>query len=201
MPFEGIDLKLVAAIIGILGNVAFIPYIVDTLKRRTEPHAYTWLIWFITQGTATVGVIHGKGGLGVLGLAFGTILVGVVFLLSLKYGTKNIRKSDAVVLATAFVAIFVWWHLHQPVLAVVMVSIIDALGYIPTYRKSFQEPWSETTSSWGIFAIGNAFSLMALDNFNALTVTYIASMMFSNSLLVALLLIRRRKVSKPALMS
>ncbi len=195
---ESIDWKLVAIVLGFLSNIAFFPYILDTLKGRTQPHAYTWLIWILTQGTAVAGILHGGGGWGALGLAFGLILVGVVFLLSFKYGTKNITKGDMMVLAAALLAIVAWWQLDQPLLAVVMVSAIDALGYIPTFRKSYSEPWSETVSSWGVFAAGNAVSLFGLASYNLLTMSYLATILVANALLTAFLLVRRRSVLKPS---
>lgn len=195
---ETIDWKFVAAMLGLLSNIAFLPYLIDIFKRRTEPHVYTWLIWLITQGTATVGVYYGGGGWGAAGLTLGTVLVAVVFLLSFRYGTKNITKSDTLVLIAALAAVLVWWQLNQPVLAVLMVSAIDALGYIPTYRKSWSEPWSETASSWGIFAAGNFISLFGLAALNLLTVTYLATIMVANTILLTLILIRRRKISKPS---
>lgn len=197
MLIEGIDWKFIFAIGALLSNVAFIPYVFDMLKRRTEPHAYTWLIWVITQGTAVVGVWYGGGGLGGLGLTLGVLLVAGIFIMSFKYGTKNITRSDTVTLIAALAGVLVWWQLHQPVLAVILVSVIDALGYIPTFRKSYAEPWSETINTWALFAIGNLLSILALDSHNFLTVPYIATIMVANFLLVIFLLIRRTKVPKP----
>lgn len=195
--FESIDWKLVAALLGLASNVAFVPYLRDIFKRRTEPHAYTWLIWCITQGTATAGLWYGGGGWGGLGLMLGTVLVFLVFLLSFKYGTKNITRSDTLVLVAAIAAVLVWWQLHQPLLAVLMVSAIDALGYIPTLRKSFSEPWSETMSSWIIFSVGNFVSLFGLGAYNLLTVTYLMTIMSANIILIILLVLRRRVIPKP----
>lgn len=195
---ESLDWKLVAVVLGFLSNLAFLPYIRDVLAGRTQPHAYTWLIWILTQGTAVAGILHGGGGWGALGLAFGLVLVTIVFLLSFRYGTKNVTRGDALVLAAALVAIGIWWQLDQPVLAVLMVSAIDALGYIPTFRKAYEEPWSETASSWGVFAAGNAVSLFGLASYNLLTMSYLATILIANVLLTAFLLVRRQSVPPPA---
>lgn len=197
MPIEGMDWKLIFAIGALLSNIAFLPYVFDMVKRRTEPHVYTWLIWVITQGTAVVGVWYGGGGLGALGLTVGVVLVAGIFFMAFKYGTKNITLGDTITLIAALGGVLVWWQLHQPVLAVILVSVIDALGYIPTFRKSYQEPWSETIKTWALFAAGNLLSLLALDTYNFLTVPYIATITLANVLLVAFLLIRRTKVPKP----
>lgn len=194
---ESIDWKLVAAVLALASNLAFLPYIRDILAKRTQPHLYTWLIWCITQGTAVAGLWYGGGGIGGWALTFGLLLVTAVFFLCFPYGTKNVTRSDTIVLVGALAAVLVWWQLHEPVLAVLMVSAIDALGYIPTFRKSYTEPWSETILTWAIFAVGNALSILALASYNLLTVPYTATILTANVILVAFLLIRRQAVPKP----
>src|SRR5262245_28245295 len=103
-------------------------------RGKTKPHAYTWLIWTITLGTAMAGLFRGHGGCVALPIGSGTFLVFVTFLLSFKYGTKNITRSDAVTLIAALGAVVVWWQLKNPLAAVLMVSLIDVIGYIPSVR-------------------------------------------------------------------
>lgn len=184
-------LTIIATVIGLAG---FFPYLKDIFLHRTKPHSYTWLIWALTQGTAVAGIWYGGGGWGGLNLALGTLMVVVVFLFSLKYGTKNITKSDTVVLIAAVGAIIVWWQLQQPVLAVLMVSAIDALGYIPSLRKSYQEPWSETIASWLMFAVSDIIALFALEAYNVLTMSYLITITAANILLFAVCMWRRKKI-------
>lgn len=195
-----LNIKAVIAVLATLLVVfgAFFPYIRDILKKTTKPHAYTWLIWAITQGTAVAGLLYGGGGWGGLLLVVGTISVFIVFLLSLKYGTKNITKSDTAILISAFLAIIVWWQLNQPLLSVLMVTAIDLLGYIPTFRKTFEEPWTETPSSWTIFSIGNVLSIFALNEYNLLTMTYLVLVTIANIAVLAICLTRRKIIPRPA---
>ncbi len=197
LPF-GLDWKVLAAVAAfIIGTAGFVPYFWEIFKRRTQPHIYTWLIWCLTQGIGTAGILYGRGGLVGYSLVFGTCLVFLVFLLSFKYGTKNITRSDAVILVFAVLAIIVWWQLHNPVLAVLMVCVIDGVGYLPTYRKLYAEPWSEHATTWVLFIISYIFALLALDTYNLLTVPYMLLCAVANLLLVVLALIRRRTIPKP----
>lgn len=194
-----LDPKVLIAITAIVVGIgAFIPYFSDIFKKKTTPHAYTWLIWLITQGTATAGIIYGNGGLIGYGLILGTGLVFLIFLLSLKYGTKNITLSDILILCLALIAIVVWWQLHNPVLAVFMVGAIDAMGYIPTYRKLYIEPWSESLGSWFLFSISYILSIASLREYNLLTVPYLSICLTANLLLVTICIVRRRSIPKPA---
>ena len=132
-----------------------------------------------------------------MSLTVGFFCVVAVFFFSLKYGTKNVTKSDTIILVVALSAIFVWWQLHQPLLAIIIVSIIDVLGYIPSVRKSYAEPWSETLVSWFAFALSDVFALLALKEFNFLTATYLIAITAANIGLFLFCLVRRSFVYKP----
>lgn len=192
------DIKVLFAILSaVIGQGALVPYIIDTVKRRTEPHAYTWIIWAITQTTAGAASLYGGGGWGAKLLFLGGILCFVIFLLSLKYGTKNITKSDTIVLIAAISAIFVWWQLNQPLIAVIMITLIDFIGYFPTFRKSWQEPWSETVISWFGFFFGMLFAILAIDEYNSLTLIYPLVIALSNITVAIICILRRRYIFSP----
>ena len=116
---------------------------------------------------------------------------------SLKYGTKNITKSDTIVLIVALFAIVVWWQLGQPLISVIMVSAIDVIGYVPSFRKSYREPWSETLISWILFSVGNIFAVLALKEYNLLTVTYLVAITSANIALFLLCFFRRQLIPRP----
>ena len=196
----GIDIKIIfaalATVIAVTG--AFLPYLRDMFRRKAKPHAYTWLIWSITQGTAVAGLIYGEGGWGAVALIIGTAFCFLIFLLSFKYGTRNITKGDTVVLIAALSAIVVWWQLESPLLAVFMVSVIDVLGYIPSFRKTFEEPWTEPPIPWAVFSFSNVFTILALNEYNLLTLTYIVAITSANIALLTICLVRRRVIPKKA---
>ena len=191
--------KLLFAILSTVCAIGggFIPYIVQILRKNTKPHAYTWLIWSITQGTALAGLIFGKAGLGSLAWSIGEVFVVAIFFLTLKFGTKNITRKDTVVLFLALSAVVVWWQLHNPLLAVVMVTVIDLSGYFPSFRKTFQEPWSESAITWAMFALTSIFSILALSEYNWLTLPYLIMTSIANTVFVLIILIRKPLVPKP----
>lgn len=189
------DLKLIFAILAsVTALIAYFPYIRDMLAKKTKPHVYTWLIWLLTQGTAALGIFYGGGNWGGLYLAVMCVEIIVVFLLSFKYGTKNITKGDTIILVSALIAIFVWWQLKQPLLSVFMVSAIDVIGYIPSFRKSFKDPWSETLVSWFLFALANILGILALGSYNLLTTTYLISIFIANTSLFLFCFLRRHLI-------
>ncbi len=192
------DIKIIfSAIAIIIGFSATFPYIKDIFSFKTKPHVYTWLIWSLTTGTAALAAYYGGGGVGSINLILMFFVTFGIFLISIKYGTKNITISDTIILITALLAILIWWQLQQPLISVLMVSAIDVIGYFPSFRKSWYEPWSETIISWLGFALANIFAILALSEYNFLTVTYLFSIMSANATLFLICLMRRLVIARP----
>lgn len=192
------DIKLALAVLSVvIGTIAYIPYVHGVLKGKTKPHVFTWFIWSLSLGTAAVGAWYGGGGYGALGLVVGTVFTFGIFLLSFKYGTKNITRVDVYALLASLLAIFLWWQFNNPYIAIALVTFVDALGYIPSMRKSFKEPWSEPLLSWCLFTITPLLSLFALTLYNFLTVTYLLMSVTANIMLLSILFIQRRHIPAP----
>jgi hypothetical protein len=187
-----------ATLATVIALIARFPYMRDILHRKAQPHAYTWLVWVIVQGTAT-GLLWygGGGGWSAMALTISTVLVATIFILSLRHGTRNITTSDTVVLALALTGILAWWPLKNPLLAVAVISFVDALGFLPTFRKCWKDPYSETLTYWttGVFVV--ALLILSLAEYNMLTVTFLATVGTGNCILIALCLWRRRMLPIP----
>jgi hypothetical protein len=177
-------------------TIGYLPYFKDLFAKKTTPHIYTWFIWILTQGTAVTAIIYGGGKLGGLGLICGLFLMGAVFFLSFKYGTKNITFSDTVLLILALSAIVIWWLLDNPLLSVILVSLIDGLAFVPTFRKTYAEPYSETLSFWILMASSDALAMFANTEYNLLTMTYLSTLVAANLTVFIMMIIRRKQVTR-----
>lgn len=193
------NIKILFAVLATLAELfGLLPYIKEVVLKKIQPHPYTWLIWGITQSVAVAGLWIGGGGIGALSLTITTLLIIITFFLSIRGSSKIITKQDAVVLAAALLSIIIWVTLDSPLLAVLLVSAIDVVGYIPTFRKSYNNPWSEKLSSWIIFSLAKVFAYLALANYNFLTISYIAALFAANGSLSVYLFWRRTQISKKA---
>ncbi len=187
-------MKIILAIIAtMIGVVAFYFYTRDIVRGRTRPHTYTWLIWAMTQGISVAGMWYGGGGWGVLNLFCGWLFVCGVLVLSLAYGTRDITMSDTVMLVAALVAIYVWCGLKNPLLAVCVATGIDLVGYVPTFRKSYEDPWSESAGTWMAFAVSGGIAIAALNAYTFLTLTYSVSIACANLALAIMCVVRQRR--------
>ena len=185
-----IIIGLVASIVGIF---CFVPYFRDIFLHKTKPHIYTWLIWSLLQGTSVFIMFYGGAGIGVLPFVIGTILCGSIFILSFKYGTKNITLFDTICLIGALVALIFYIFLHDPVSSIILVSVIDFIGFIPTFRKSYAEPKTETSSTYLISAISSALAIVALLNYSLVTMLYPATLILTDMVCWLIIVLRRNE--------
>jgi hypothetical protein len=188
------DIKIALGIIGgVLIAGSFIPYIHDIIKSKTEPHVYTWFIWSITHLIAALAILEGNGGLfAALSVASGGILSFAIFLTSLRHGTRNITSFDTGTLIIAILAVLIWWKLDHPEWAIIMITLIDVLGFLPTVRKTWLDPHSESIVAWSLYAFGNIAALLAITNYSIMTSFYIVAMIAASTALVLTIVLRKR---------
>ncbi len=191
-------MKVAFGIIAVLiSTVSLVIYLRDIVKGNTKPHLYTWVVWAITQAIATIGVWYGGGSSGAITMLVITAFVFSVLCFAIPYGTKNIIWEDTLTLIVALIFIVLWLRHREGLLGVRMAAFIDVLGYIPTARKSYNEPWSESLTAWGVGVLANLCTLTAMDNYNQYTITYGTVIALTSTLLIILCLIRRHYVVKP----
>ena len=183
---------IIGLIAGIIGGLCFIPYIKDIFLFKTKPHMYTWLIWSLLQITSVIIMLNNGSGIGALPFAVGSLLCGFVFILSFKYGTKNVTLSDTVCLIGALIALFFYIFLKNPVASIILVCVIDLIGFIPTFRKSYVEPKTETSSTYIVSAFSSILAVIALTNYSLITMLYPITLVITDSTCWLIITLRRK---------
>lgn len=182
---------LITVVVSIIG---YIPYFHDMLAGKTKPHAFTWLIWGILNAIAFAGQLHGKGGPGVWAVGVTATALFVIFIVALRKGEKQIKFFDWFCLASAAVALLLWLITDDPLGSVVLITIIDALGFLPTVRKVLTKPFQETLSTYQINVLKYALIVLALRNYSLVTTLFPLAIGIMNALFVLLIINRRRAV-------
>ena len=190
------DSKLLFGIISIVvASISYIPYFRDIFKNKTKPHLFSWFIFSITTGI--IFALQMKGGAGVGGwiTLILTFIFFIIFLLSFKYGTKDIKWIDIIFLILALLAIPIWLIAKQPVISVILLTSIDMLGFAPTVRKSWNNPYSETLSMYTVTIFRYILVFPSLETYNLLTLLFPIVWLIANTVLVIVLVYRRKIVS------
>lgn len=174
--------------------VGYIPYLKDTIAGKTKPHVISWFLWTLVSFIA-FGLQWSKGaGAGsYANFAMGLICL-VLFLYSFKNGTKEVKLADVVSFILAILAIILWLIVNQPVWSILLVVLIDALSFTPTFIKSWNKPRQETLFTWILSSVRQGCVLLSLREVNFVTAAFPAYALVANALF-CLLLITRRKVA------
>ena len=119
----------------------------------------------------------------------------LILVLGLFRGEKRITRSDWVTFILAMSIVPLWYMTRQPAWSVLLATVIDGLGYYPTFRKSWSKPQEESIRSYLLYTLEWALSFSAMDSSNWTTVPYAAFSVLANVALIAMLAARRRVLS------
>jgi hypothetical protein len=184
----------ISAIAVFLTFAAYVPYYRDIIKGKTHPHVYSWSLWGLLTVLLVALQIKGGAGPATWVTAAAGLLCGGVVIFGLKDGKKDITVSDTVVAVLSLIAIGFWLIADQPVISMLLVILADSLAFIPTIRKSWHKPYSETLSLYVTNAFRFFLALAAVETYSFLSASWIAAWAIANGLFSVMLVMRRRQV-------
>jgi hypothetical protein len=178
----------------IVGLVGFALYFRSIYQGQTKPHAFTWISFTLLDGIAFSAQVVSGAGPGSWALGLGTIMCAAVSVVVFFVGHVKIKKTDRVSFVCALIGITLWVITDVPLYAVILAALVNILGTIPTIRKSYDQPGSETITLWSIDIFRYGLSLFALQTVNVTTVLVPIAIVIGNSAVIATVLFKRRKV-------
>ncbi len=184
--------ELVGVIAVALTFVGYVPYVRDTIRGKTRPHIYSWFLWGFITAIAFGVQVSGHAGPGSLVTIAAALVCFIIAGLGLRAGKKDIAKTDTIFFVAGLAAIGIWLVAKQPVFSVILLSAIDMLGFIPTIRKSWHHPYSETQFTYELNTFRFALALLALDRYTIVTALYPVTWISANGLFSVLLIVRRK---------
>lgn len=180
---------------GILIIAGYVPYFISIFKNKTKPHAFSWFVWGLLLGTAGWVQYAEGAGIGSLGTLLGSLACLSVFVLALIKGDRKFSRFDWIMLTTSLGTFVLWRITKEATLAAVLVTLTDAFGFIPTYRKGFLRPFEENLGPYFLGAVATFFGLLSIEQYSVATWLYPASLMVTDTTFGTMLLIRRRSTA------
>jgi hypothetical protein len=179
-----------------IGFIAGLIYIRAMILGTTKPHIYTIAVWTILLVIAFFAQLTEDQGIGTWTLGISTCISTLIFCLSFKYGTKDRTKLDILFLILSLSAIIPWIVTKDPFWSVVLIIIIDALAYIPTFRKCWNDPYSENLLSYNLHNVKFLLSIAALDVHNFITIGYVLAVIIFNYMFIGFCVFRQSQMKK-----
>lgn len=168
------EVKVIASVAAtLIAIVAYIPYIVDMFRGKNQPHLYTWIsITLITAMIAYLQVIGGAG-LGAIPVVIGVFIDVIILACCFRFGTKDVVPMDRICLAFSLIGILSYIVFrNSPVISLVIITAAEMISFIPTFRKTHNAPYSEALPSYYLVMLKLVLVLLALEEYNWLTVSY-----------------------------
>ncbi|MFH2106571.1 MAG: hypothetical protein ABII22_04870 [Candidatus Micrarchaeota archaeon] len=156
-----LDANTIGMIAGFISLIAFIPYIHSVLKSGKKPNRASWWIWTFAGILLTISH-YSLGGHTTIWVPL-TIILGplAVAIISLKYGEGGWTTFDKCCIASVLVSVLVWFILGPQFTLYINIAI-DFLGALPTIRKVYRNPNSESLTAWSLFFIADFINLFAI---------------------------------------
>ncbi len=176
---------------------AFLPYIVSIRSGRTRPHVFSWLIWGVTTLLVFLAQRAGGGGVGTWPTGVSALITFLIAWLAFAHGAdRAITASDWLFLAGAASALPFWFLTADPLWAVVILTLVDLLGFGPTLRRAWSHPDQERVGFYSLFVLRNLLVLLSLERLTLTTALFPAAVGLACVGLVLLLLWRRRRLQR-----
>ncbi len=175
--------------------MAFMPYILQIFKGKVRPHVISWLIWGIATTVIFIAQLGDNAGVGAWPIGVSAALTLSVSLLAfLHRADTNIDSKDLLAMGVSLLALPVWYLTAEPLYAVLIMTLVDLSGFIPTFRKINRDPYSESVIFFALFAVRNLLVLLALEHYSLVTILFPAAIALACLGIIVNILVRRNRL-------
>lgn len=196
MGLPEIDKPLFSILATMLTVLAYLPYVYSIFQGKTRPHVFTWIIWGLATGIAFLVTLAEHGGAGAWPIGFSAaVSLFVAVVAYVKRADISITRMDWLFFIAALVAMPVWRVADDPLWAVMLITLIELLGFGPTMRKAWFLPYSESMSFLAILVVRNMLIIAALGQYSLTIVLFPGVAAVACLVLIVIMVWRRPQVA------
>jgi hypothetical protein len=171
---------------------AFFVYIWQTLAGKIRPHPLSWFLFGILSATG-YWVQRGEGAeAGSWALLAMTLICFLLAAASVAKGERHFPKREWAFLVAGCLVLLIYLFTKEPTLAAILISVIDALGYGPTFTRGWSHPQKDSVTSFALNGAKFVPSLLAMEPISIATCLYPATLVALNAAVSIMLVLRRR---------
>ncbi len=176
---------VVAVGLAIVGNIG---YLRSVVKKEINPHPVTWFIGSIVSAVTFFGAFVKGGGVGVWPILASEVFTILIFLFSLRLAMqtnfKIVKKQDWVLLSVCLLGIIPWYLTNDPTVSVIVVVAVDLISFVPTIRKTKENPSSENKILFICNVLRHIIILFTLASVNIATSLHSFAMVLANAVIL-----------------
>ena len=171
--------------VGIAINVILsLYYVKSIIFGTTRPNLVSWFMWTLAPLTGFFLQIKAGAGIasaGVFIAGFFPLITLIIFLFR-KDNYWKISLFDIVCGSLAVLALIFYVFTHNLSVSIIFAILSDALAYLPTLKKSWYFPETESSSAYVGGALNNTIALSIIKNWSFAIYAFPAYLIFSNLL-------------------
>ena len=161
------------ALILLFGTASYVVGVRQMIKNQYSPSTFSRIIWVLLSINSFAGVVLSNG-------SQSSILLGGIFLLgniaicivSFWKGIRKIGKIEYFCLVLLLISSVIWIFFNQPLLNLVISLFAHFIGGIPTYKKVWLNPKSESFGFWSLFFVASLLSVFVAQTTSLIVILF-----------------------------
>ncbi len=178
-----------------LAVLAAVIYIAQTLRGEVRPHPLSWFLFGILSLTGFLVQRDEGARQGSWTLMAMTIICFLFVAVSVARGERSFSRREWAFLVAGGAVFVVYLFTRQANVAAALTTLVDALGYGPTFVRGWSQPKKDSVASFALNGLKFVPSLMAMDPISFATSFYPATLMVLNAAVAIMLVMRRRAIA------
>jgi hypothetical protein len=172
--------------------IAAIIYLVQTLRGDVRPHPLSWFLFGVLSATG-YWVQRDQGARqGSWTLLAMTIICFLFVAASIARGERRFSRQEWAFTIAGGAVFILYLFTREANVAAALTTIVDALGYGPTFVRGWAHPRKDSVTSFALNGAKFVPSLMAMDPISFATSFYPAALLVLNAAVAIMLVMRRR---------
>ena len=175
--------------------VGYYFYFRDMFFGQTRPNLVSWLIWMLAPFIGVFFQIKAGAGLSAIPVfmaGFGPLIVLIVSVAK-RNGYWKITILDVVCGLLALFSLVCYVLTHNLAVSVLFAILSDALGFVPTFKKSWTNPESESGILYMSTTLINLLAILTITNWSFAIYSFGIYLVIFNIIEVTILY--RRKIT------
>lgn len=181
-----------------IGMIAYSIYLWKIVKdENIQPHPFSWFIWggVTTVAALTQGARGGGPATWVTALTAGVCVV-IVILAVFKRAKWTSSVTDVASLVFGIAAVLFYAVTNHPTAAALCATLADVIGYDPTIRKGWLDPYTDSAISFALNSAKFVPALFAIREYSIATWLYPATLVIVNGGVAGMLKARRTHIAE-----
>ncbi|MFT7507758.1 MAG: hypothetical protein ACI92I_000926 [Acidimicrobiales bacterium] len=177
----------------VIASIGGIHYLWLTIQGRVQPNRLTYFFW----GLFPVIAFFAQSSIDVSSVMWITLAMGVlpasVFAVSFLNPAAywKIQKRDYLLAAIAVASMSLWYITNNPMLAIIFALLADMFASIPTFIKSYTDPYSEDWRPYAISCVAFFVGVLAIQTWTFAEYSFVLYFFVATLLMSTLIYVRQ----------